>query len=488
MASSLPRLHAVMVPIPAQGHINPFFHLAKLLAARGFFVTFINTKWTEERIFRPPNDATAISSRLQQQGMHFRFLSLPDGLPPHHPRLLIIHEFFQAIQKLSPAMVRLLQNTADEAPPITCMIADSLFACTEEVATVLGVPRAIFWTFSCSASIALTNSRFLFDKGLIPVNVKEAQRPENLITCLPGNIPPVKPTDLIIFFRSKSDPMFDIFLYVSDKQKKADYMLVNTFDELEGPGDVTGLSNGCPVLTVGPVFFPEFLQASDSSVNISTSLWEDDLDCLKWLDTQEPLSVLYISFGSIAVMSIEQLQELALGLEASQQPFLWVVRIDIADGHAAVLPEGFSERVNGRGMLVDWSPQLKVLAHPSVGGFLTHNGWNSTLESISMGVPMIGWPLWAEQYHNTRLCKEIWKIGMDIESRLEDDTVLVTREEVEKVVRMMMMTGDEGSDFRKRALKLKEAARRAVKAGGSSHGNLDKFTQDMIGIANSLSI
>ncbi|GLJ50014.1 hypothetical protein SUGI_1063890 [Cryptomeria japonica] len=162
---------------------------------------------------------TAISRRLEQQGMHFRFLSLPDGLLPHHPRLLIIHEFFQAIHKLSPAMVRLLQSTADEVPPITCMIADSLFACAEEVATVLGVPRAVFWTFSCSASIALTNSRFLFDKGLIPVNVKEVQRPENLITCLPGNIPPVKPTDLMIFFRSKSDPIFDIFLYVSDKQK-----------------------------------------------------------------------------------------------------------------------------------------------------------------------------------------------------------------------------------------------------------------------------
>ncbi|GLJ50011.1 hypothetical protein SUGI_1063800 [Cryptomeria japonica] len=487
MASTLPPLHAVVVPLPVQGHVNPFFHLAKLLAARGFFITFIDTEWNEERIFRPPNDATAVSRRLQQQGMHFRFLTLPDGLPPHHPRHLIIHEFSEAMNKLSPAMVRLFQATADDAPPITCIITDSLFACTEEVATVLGVPRVIFWTFSCSASIALANSRLLLDKGLIPVNVKDAERPESLITCLPGNIPPVKPKDLMVFFREKSDPMFETMMYISDTQKKADYMLVNVFEELEGPEAVVGLSNGCPALTIGPVFLPEFLQAAETSVSISTSLWEVDLNCLKWLDKQEPSSVLYVSFGSMAVMSMEQLQELALGLEASQQPFLWVVRADIADGHSAVLSEGFRERVNGRGTLVGWAPQLKVVAHPSVGGFLTHNGWNSTLESISMGVPMIGWPMWAEQFHNTRLCKEIWKIGMDIESRLEDDTVLVTREEVEKVVRMMM-TGDEASELRKRALKLKEAAARAVIAGGSSYLNLDKFTQDMIARANSLTV
>ncbi|XP_057828000.2 7-deoxyloganetin glucosyltransferase-like [Cryptomeria japonica] len=397
MASTLPPLHVVVTPLPAQGHANPFFHLAKLLATRGFFITFINTEWIEERIFRPPNDAAEVSRRLQQQGMHFRFLTLPDGLPPHHPRHLIINEFFEAMHKLSHAMVRLLQSRANEAPPITCIITDSLFACTEEMATVLGVPRVIFWTFSCSASIVLANSQLLLDKGLIPVNVKDAERPESFITCLPGNIPPVKPKDLMVLFQEKSDPMFEIMMYISDTQKKADYMLVNVFEELEGPEAVAGLSYECPAFTIGPVFLQEFLEAAKSSLSISTSLWEDDLDYLKWLDTQELSSVLYVSFGSIAVMSTEQLQELALGLEASQQPFLWVVRADIADGQSAVLPEGFRERVNSRETLVGWAPELKVLGHPSVGGLLTRNGWNSTPETISMGVPMIRWPLWAEQ-------------------------------------------------------------------------------------------
>ncbi|GLJ49999.1 hypothetical protein SUGI_1063590 [Cryptomeria japonica] len=100
------------------------------LTWRGFFITFINTDWIEERIFRPPNDATAVSRRLQQRGMDFCFLSLPDGLPPHHPRFLIIDEFFQAMHKLAPAMVKLLQSNATEAPTITSIITDCLMACT----------------------------------------------------------------------------------------------------------------------------------------------------------------------------------------------------------------------------------------------------------------------------------------------------------------------------------------------------------------------
>eukprot|EP01018_Ginkgo_biloba_P038599 Gb_30235 [translate_table: standard] len=481
--------HAVVVPFPAQGHVTPLMHFAKLIAARGFFITFINTDSMEDRIFTPPNDAAAVSNLLQQQqGFKFRFLSLPDGLPPDHRRIAEIREYFQAVQKLGPAMVRLLRSVASEAPPVTCIVSDCFVACTHEVATELGVPRVIFWTYCAAAAIALSNSRLLLEKGYIPIKVKEAKRPENLITCLPGNIPPLWPTDLQSFFRIQdtSDTVFRVFLYESDMQNKADYVLGNVFEELEGPEAMAGLSKGFPAMAIGPVFLPEFLAGKESGVPIATSLWKEDTECLKWLDTQAPASVLYVSFGSIVVMSILQLQELALGLEASQQPFLWVLRPDIAQGKSAVLPEGFVERTRDQGLLVEWAPQLKVLSHPSVGGFLTHNGWNSTLESISMGVPMIGWPLWAEQYHNCRFSKEIWKIGMDFDCRSEDENVLVKREEVEKVVRALMQ-GPEGKSLRSNALKLREAASKAVMPGGSSFRNLDKFAEDTRARANSFS-
>ncbi|GLJ50030.1 hypothetical protein SUGI_1064180 [Cryptomeria japonica] len=487
MASITRPPHAVVVPFPGQGHVNPLMHFAKILAARGFFVTFINTDRMEQRIFKTPNDSAAVSHQLLQQGLQIRFLAVYDGLPPDHGGVQAIDEYFLATQKLGPAMVRILRSTANEAPQITCIVTDCFMACTHHVATSLAVPRVVFWTYCASAAIALANSRTLMDKGYIPINVKEARRPENLITCLPGKIPPLIPTDLQTFFRVQdtADPMFQVIMYESEIQNEADYVLINVFEELEGPEAAEGLSKGYPALPIGPVFLPDFLQSTKSSVSVATSLWEEDLDCIKWLQTKALSSVLYVSFGSIAVMSMKQLQELALGLEASEQPFLWVLRPDIAEGKAAVLPEGFTERIGERGRIVQWAPQLKVLSHPSVGGFLTHNGWNSTLESISFGVPMIGWPLWAEQFHNCRFCKEVWKIGMDFESRVENENALVSREEVEMVVRAMM-EGPQGNELRKNAARLKEAATKAVMAGGSSYRNLDKFTRDMTARANSV--
>lgn len=389
MVSTQRSPHAVVVPLPSLGHVNPLLHFSKLLAARGLFISFINTQWIEERIFRPPNDLKSVSRQLQERGLNIRLLSLSDGLPAEHPRYQKIDEYFQAMHKLGPAMLRLLEGAS---PPITCIVSDCLFACTYEVATALGVPRVLFWTMCSSAAIAFANSHLLLEKGYIPVNVEEAQRAENLITCLPGKIPPLRKKDLMTFFRIQDpgDVTFQIFLYESEIQNKADYVLVNVFEELQGPEAVAGLSKeGCPALAIGPVFLPHLLQ--DKASVFLPQLWEDETDCLQWLDTQGPSSVLYISFGSIAVMSISQLEELALGLEASRQPFLWVVRPDIAtDGKAATLPEGFRERIKGRGMVIKWAPQLKVLSHPSVGGFLSHCGWNSTLESISMGVGRYG--------------------------------------------------------------------------------------------------
>eukprot|EP01018_Ginkgo_biloba_P036015 Gb_34742 [translate_table: standard] len=442
-------LHAVVIPVPAQGHINPLMNLAKLLASRGFFITFINTDWIENRIFRKPDDTASVSARLLQQGLKFRFLSIPDGLPPEHGPLNNPTELFQAMHKMRPPMEHLLRNVhiyADGFPPITCILTDRLMSCTVEVASNLGVPRVVFWPDCAATSIAQCNSRLLLSKGYIPVNAKEAKSPEKLITCLPGRIPPFK----------------------------ADYVLVNSFEELEGKEAIKELCNGYPALAIGPVFLPNFLEGRGSG----TSMWEEDPKCLQWLDMQKPASVLYVSFGSVAMKSQEQLQQLALGLEASQRPFLWVIRSDIAEGESMVLPEGFVDRTKDRALLVGWAPQVKVLSHPSVGGFLTHNGWNSTLESISMGVPMIGWPYFGDQFLNCRFAKEIWKVGMDFEGVEQDDQMLVSKEEVEKVVRDLM-EGKQGKELRENAGKLKEAASKEVMAGGSSFHNLDMFTKDM---------
>jgi len=156
------------------------------------------------------------------------------------------------------------------------------------------------------------------------------------------------------FYRDPSHSLFNSLLYESKMSSKGEYILVNTFEELEGKGAVTALSlhGSCPALAIGPLFLPNFLHGRDST----SSLWEEDESCLTWLDMQEAASVIYISFGSLAVKSQEQLEQLALGLEGTGKPFLWVLRPDIADGKPAVLPEDFKERSKDRALFVSWAP------------------------------------------------------------------------------------------------------------------------------------
>ncbi|KAH9303529.1 hypothetical protein KI387_043891 [Taxus chinensis] len=340
----------------------------------------------------------------------------------------------------------------------------------------MGVPRVVFWPFCAAASITQKYANLLISQGHIPVKVTESRGSEKMICGLPGNIPDLWPTDLIAVYREQceSDAIFKALLYEAQQSNEADYVLINTFEELEGRDAAAALSaNGCPSLAIGPVFLPKVLQGEESKLG---SMWDEDESCLEWLHKQRPASVLYVSFGSLALKSQQQLQELALGLEASGQPFLWVLRSDIAQGHSAVLPEGFEMRTRDRAFVVNWTPQLRVLAHASVGGFLTHSGWNSTLESISMGVPLLGWPYGGDQFLNCRFAKDIWKVGLDFNDVDVDVNRLVTREEVESIVRDLM----HNELLRKRALELKQAAIQAVMPGGSSYTNITTFIEDML--------
>ncbi|GLJ32718.1 hypothetical protein SUGI_0658260 [Cryptomeria japonica] len=474
-------VHAVLVPFPAQGHVNPLMHFADLLAARDFFITFVNTEWTQKRMF----GSAEHKSQLLQSRPNLRFLSFPDGLPPQHGRTSQLGELVTTLAKRGDALEALLRtHTGNGIPPVTCIVSDFCMSCTASVAANMQVPRVVFWPNCASASIAQKYANSLLSQGHIPIKVSKGNRPEKMITTLPGNIPALWPSDLVSFYREQfiSDPIYEALLHESRMCDTGDYVLVNTFEELEGVEAAAALSiKGCPSLSVGPVFLPNFLGGENSTLS-NMSMWEEDDSCLHWLDKQRPRSVLYVSFGSLALKSQEQLDELALGLEQSGYAFLWVLRSDIAQGQAVVLPEGLEERIKDRALFVKWTPQLKVLAHPSVGGFLTHSGWNSTVESISMGVPMIGWPYFADQFLNCRFAKEIWKVGLDFKDVDVDDGRLVSREEIKSAVVSMM----ESEELQKKAEELKEAARKAVE-GGSSFNNINTFIHDMLNQAKSQS-
>nr|XP_010319171.1 zeatin O-xylosyltransferase-like [Solanum lycopersicum] len=202
--------------------------------------------------------------------------------------------------------------------------------------------------------------------------------------------------------------------------------------------------------------------------------------CLEWLNKQPPRSVLYASFGTTTSFSDREIKELAMGLEQSKQRFLWVLRDadrgDIFTGGARrlELPEGFEERVKGVGLVVrEWAPQPEILAHSSTGGFMSHCGWNSCIESITMGVPIAAWPMHSDQPNNGFLVTELLKIGL-IVREWEKREELVSASTIENVVRKLMAS-EEGDAIRKRAEELRETVRRSTEKGGASRMELDSF-------------
>ncbi|CAK9171972.1 unnamed protein product [Ilex paraguariensis] len=255
-----------------------------------------------------------------------------------------------------------------------------------------------------------------------------------------------------------------------EKAKKASAIILNSFDELEH--DVIDALSSIlpPIYSVGPLpILQNHIQDNDLKL-LGLNLWKEESECLQWLDSKEHKSVVYVNFGSVTVMTPNQMIEFAWGLANSNQNFLWIIRSDLVIGDLAVLPPEFVEEIKDRGLLAGWCPQEKVLGHPAIGGFLTHCGWNSTLESISAGVPMICWPFFADQQTNCWFCCTQWGIGMEIEND-------ATRNKIESLVRELM-NGERGKEVKNKALDWKQKAEEA--GTGSAYVILEKMINQVL--------
>lgn len=262
-------------------------------------------------------------------------------------------------------------------------------------------------------------------------------------------------------------------------------ILVNTFEELEmmyvrGYGKVAR-----NVWCVGPLSLYEKLMLEKLGRDDKPSM--DESECVKFLLSNKPCSVIYVCFGSMSHFQASQLKELALGLEASNHPFIWVIGKNDCSAELEnwLAEENFAERNKGRGVIVrGWAPQVEILFHPATGGFLSHCGWNSTLEAVSAGVPMITWPMVAEQFFNEKLIVQVLKTGVRIGVEGGGDTI-VKKEDVKKAIEQLMEQGGEGEQRRNRAKKLKEMAHKALEEGGSSSSNCKSFIQHIVGQVHS---
>jgi hypothetical protein len=245
----------------------------------------------------------------------------------------------------------------------------------------------------------------------------------------------------------------------------AETIVCNTFQEVES---VALARLPVPAVAIGPLEAPKSVSSSAAAAG---HFWAQDEACLRWLDAQAPGSVVYVAFGSLTVFDAERLQELADGLALTGRPFLWVVRPNFADGVGERWLDGFRRRVGeGRGLVVGWAPQQRVLAHPSVACFVTHCGWNSTMEGVRHGVPFLCWPYFADQFLNQSYICDLWGVGLKVCADA-DERGVVTKEEIrDKVARLL---GDEA--IKARTVALKSAACASVADGGSSHQDLLKL-------------
>lgn len=317
----------------------------------------------------------------------------------------------------------------------------------------------------------------MIDSFLVGTYEGTPSKGQERITGVPG-LRDLPVTNLIWQVGTQSDNEFllDLVKSTAGQVKKFKAILFNSYDELEKEAFDALIQEDLRVLPVGPLVL---LDSYDTLYNVPQSdFWVQEEACLRWLDDKPTSSVLYIAFGSIAIFNIDDLHALALGLEASGHNFLWVLRPDLMNGAPASLPEGFLERTKNRGFLTSWAPQVLVLSHASVGGFLTHCGWNSIMEAITMGVPMLAWPYFGDQRGNCTYIVEEWQIGM---SMLGTDGKAVDKEEVEKTVRCML-SGVEGEQMSERIASLKHKAILATEKGvGTSYNNI----KDMVNLISS---
>ncbi|KAJ4962247.1 hypothetical protein NE237_022186 [Protea cynaroides] len=405
-------------------------------------------------------------------------LSTPQDKSPTRSRAAMAFEF---IRLNTPNVLNALQSISTTST-IKALVIDLFCTSAFHVASDLNIPTYYFFTSGAAALAA-----FLYLPTIHNQSTQSFKDLTNTYLHFPG-LPPIQASHVPQSLLDRDDPAYLDFIYFTAHLPSRG-ILTNTFKALE-PKAIKVIAEGVcvpdtpspPVYYIGPLVADADGRAEDGDGG-------GTVECLSWLDAQPSRSVVFLCFGSRGTFSAAQLKQIAIGLERSRQRFLWVVRDPpLTDEEVttrsssrheepdleALLPEGFLGRTKDRSLVVKtWAPQVQVLSKESVGGFVTHCGWNSVLEAVCAGIPMVGWPLYAEQYMNRAVLVENMKMAMPMEAS-EDG--FVSADEVEKRVRALM-DSEEGRELRERSWKMREEAIAAWEEGGTSSVAITKLTE-----------
>ncbi|RWV90847.1 hypothetical protein GW17_00046915, partial [Ensete ventricosum] len=466
-------IRVFFIPFFATGHMIPLVDIARLFAARGVDSTVLVTPANAALIRATVDDAAA--SGLPLRTLVYPFPSSECGLPPGVENISALPESDSykidvATPFARPEHERLLRLHRPDA-----VVADTHFPWTTYIARDLGVPRIAFQALGlfpvCVMGSVIRKRPHLATSGdNEPFLVPDLPHPVHLVL-----------SELPDFIRGETI-IAGILEELAEAEKGSLGVVVNSFAEMEEAyAEHYHKVGSIRSWFVGPVAL-----ANADAKGLGARGGDDPVAaanrgrCLSWLDAKEPMSVVYVCFGSWSHFRGEQLREMALGLEAAGHPFLWVVRDDGDEW----MPDGFERRVAGRGLVVrGWAPQVAILAHAAVGGFVTHCGWNSVLEGVTAGLPMVTWPLSTEQFINEKLVVGVLRTGVRAAERpgstAEEERPLVGAVELAKAVARVMGGGEEAEAMRKSAREYGKMARAAVTEGGSSYKGLSDVIEEI---------
>ncbi|XP_042490160.1 anthocyanidin 5,3-O-glucosyltransferase-like [Macadamia integrifolia] len=444
----------VLYPAPSVSQLVSMVELGKLILHHYHHLFSITVLIPTTPLHNP--STTSYIHRISQTNPSIVFHHLP-SLPPHKSNLNPVAAAFESIRRNIPNVHHALQ-TISTSSTIPAFITSTSFSDYSD----LKIPTYYFFSSGASALAAilyLPTTHDLFTKSFKDIPATPLH--------IPG-LPPILASHMPQPLLDRSNPAYNEFLQLATHLPKAQGIIVNTFESLE-PRALKAIADRLPVYGVGPMT----ANAQDRTHASGNDLG-NGAECLSWLDAQPKQSVVFLCFGSQGKFSTPQLKEIATGLERSGHRFLWVVRSGEDSEFGSLLPEGFLDRTREKGLVVkSWAPQAAVLSRESVAGFVTHCGWNSILEAVCAGVPMVAWPLYAEQHLNRVILVEEMKVAMAME---EGEDGLVSAVEIEKRLRALMDL-EEGTILRERCMQTREAALATWAEGGSSVVALNQLAE-----------
>ncbi|KAG2296442.1 hypothetical protein Bca52824_043111 [Brassica carinata] len=430
----------------AQGHMIPMVDIAKLLAQRGVTITIVTTPHNAGRFKNVLN--RAIESGLPINLVHIDLSYQKFGLPEGQDNIdsldsmELMVPFFKAVNMLEEPVMKLVEEMK---PRPNCLISDLLLPYASKIARTFNIPKIVFNGMSCFCILYM----HILRRNLEILKSLNSDNEYFFVPSFPDRVEFTKPQ--VPVDADASGDWKEFMDELVEAENTSYGVILNTFQDLEA------------AYYIGPVSLCNKL-GEDKAERGNKAVIDQD-ECFKWLDSKEEGSVLYVCLGSICNLPLSQLKEIGLGLEKSKRPFIWVIR---GWEKYNELDEWFLES--------GWAPQVLILTHPSVGGFLTHCGWNSTLEGIASGVPLLTWPLFGDQFCNQKLVIQVPKVGV---SSGVEEVMKWGEEEKIGAVEELMGESDEAKERRRRAKELGELAHGAVDEGGSSHSNMTFLLEDI---------